>query len=197
MINTAGGRQVVVIAGPSGSGKNAIIGEILRKYANCSRLVTATTRAKRPNETDGVDYHFFSEERFDKELAAGNIPEHRFVPGLGTYYGTYIPDLDKQVAEGKIVFAQVDIEGARYLKQKYNAVTIFIMPESVGQFKMRLRARSPEWSKKELEERMNITEEELRVHAPQYDYRVVNADGMLPQTAEEIVAILKKEGYNL
>lgn len=197
MTNKAGGRQVVVIAGPSGSGKNVIIGEIMRKHLNCSRLVTATTRTKRPNETDGIDYHFFTQERFGKELTAGNIPEHRFVPGLGTYYGTYIPDLDTQVAEGKIVFAQVDIEGARYLKQKYNAVTIFIMPESIGQFKTRLRARSPEWSKKEFEERMQITEEELRVHAPQYDYRVINADGMLLQTAEKIVAILQKEGYNL
>ncbi len=197
MIQKAGGRQVVVIAGPSGSGKNAIISEIQRTYPHISRLVTATTRSKRPSEKDGVDYHFLTQEKFDSELSAGNIPEHRFVPGLGTYYGTYIPDLDKQIAEGKIVFAQVDIEGAKYLKKKYNAVTIFIMPESIGQFKMRLRSRSPEWSKKEFEERMHITENELRVHAPQYDYRVINADGMLPQTAEQIVAILKKEGYNL
>lgn len=197
MMDKTGARQVVVIAGPSGSGKNAIIGEIQKEYPNCSQLVTATTRAKRPGEVDGVDYHFLSQERFDRELSAGNIPEHRFVPGLNTYYGTYIPDLDKQVAEGKIVFAQVDIEGAKYLKKKYNAVTIFIMPESIGQFKMRLHARSPEWSQREFEERMQITEEELRVHAPQYDYRVTNADGMLTQTADEIVAILKKEGYNL
>lgn len=192
-----GERQVVVIAGPSGSGKNAVIDAILRICPNCSRLVTATTRLKRPNEQEGVDYYFLSQERFDEELKAGNIPEHRFVPGLNTYYGTYIPDLDKQIKEGKIVFAQVDIEGAKYLKEKYNAVTIFIMPESIEQFKMRLRARSPEWSKKEFEERMQITEEELKVHSPQYDYRVVNADGTLSKTAEDILAILRKEGYNL
>ena len=95
------------------------------------------------------------------------------------------------------MFAQVDIEGARFLKKKYNATTIFIMPESIGQFKSRLRARSPEWSKKEFDERMHITEDELRIHAPQYDYRVVNADGMLHKTAGDVVAILEKEGYNL
>ena len=190
-------KQVVVIAGPSGSGKNVIIEEIIRSYPNCARLVTATTRAKRPGEVDGVDYHFFSQERFDSELTSGNIPEHRFVPGLGTYYGTYIPDLEERVAQGKIVFAQVDIEGARLLKKKYGAVTIFIMPESIGQFKTRLRARSPEWSKKEFEERMRISEDELRLHAPQYDYRVVNADGALKNTVDEVIAILKKEGYNL
>ena len=196
-MDSSGARQVVVIAGPSGSGKNAIIGEVMKKYPNCTRLVTATTRTKRPNEVDGVDYHFLTQEKFDEELSAGNIPEHRFVPALGTYYGTYIPDLEKKIAEGKIVFAQVDIEGARYLKKRYNAATIFIMPESIGQFKMRLRARSPEWSKKEFEERMQITEQELRVHSPQYDYRVVNADGKLPETAAEVIAILQKEGYNL
>lgn len=190
-------RHVIVIAGPSGSGKNAIIGEIIRRYPNCVRLVTATTRVKRPGEEDGVDYHFFSQERFDHELSSGNIPEHRFVPGLGTYYGTYIPDLEQRIAQGKIVFAQVDIEGARLLKKKYGATTIFIMPESIGQFKIRLRARSPEWSKKEFEERMRITEQELRIHAPQYDYRVVNADGALEKTVDEVIAILKKEGYNL
>ena len=190
-------RQVVVIAGPSGSGKNAIIEEIMRRYPKCARLVTATTRAKRPGEEEGVDYHFFSEDRFHRELALHNIPEHRFVPGLGTYYGTYIPDLEKRIAQGKIVFAQVDIEGARLLKKKYNATTIFIMPESIGQFKIRLHARSPEWSKKEFEERMRITEKELRLHAPQYDYRVVNADGALQKTVDDVVAVLKKEGYNL
>ncbi|KKW05473.1 MAG: Guanylate kinase [Candidatus Kaiserbacteria bacterium GW2011_GWC2_49_12] len=173
-------RQVVVIAGPSGSGKNVLIAEIVRRHPNCTRLVTVTTRAKRPGEQEGKDYHFFSQERFDKERASGNIPEHRFVPGLGTYYGTYL-----------------DIEGARLLKKRYDATTIFIMPESIGQFKKRLRARSPEWSHEEFEERMRITEEELRVHAPQYDYRVMNADGMLGETADDVVAILRKEGYTL
>lgn len=190
-------KQVVVLAGPSGSGKNVIIAEVIRRYQNCVRMVTATTRAKRPGEEDGIDYYFFTQERFDEERRVGNIPEYRFVPALGTYYGTYLPDLEKKLAEGKIVFAQVDIEGARLLKKKYDATTIFIMPESIGQFKTRLRARSPEWSHKELEERMRITEEELRVHAPQYDHRIVNADGMLPKTVDDVVAILRKEGYNL
>lgn len=191
------GKQVVVIAGPSGSGKNAVIGEIVKQHPNCVRLVTATTRMLRPGEQEGVDYYFMSLEKFDEELAAGHIPEHRFVPALNTYYGTYLPDLDKRMQEGKTVFAQVDIEGARLLKEKYNATTIFIMPESLEQFRGRLRARNPEWSQKEFEARMKITEEEVRVHAPQYDYRIVNADGKLQETAAEVVEILSKEGYNL
>ncbi len=190
-------KQVVVIAGPSGSGKNAIISQILKRYPNCVRLVTSTTRAMRPGEVDGIDYHFFSPERFDEELGKGNIPEHRFVPSLGTYYGIFIPDLDRRLQEGHVVFAQVDIEGARLLKERYGATSIFIMPESLEQFRGRLRVRNPEWSQKEFDERMRITEEELRVHAPQYDYRVVNADGSLLETVDHVIEIMRKEGYTL
>lgn len=191
-------KQVVVIAGPSGSGKNAIISAIMeRNPGKCARLVTATTRLPRPGEQDGVDYLFFSQDRFDAELAAGNIPEHRYVPALGTYYGVYIPELERHMAQGEIVFAQVDIEGARYLKERYGATTIFIMPESLEQFRGRLRARNPEWSQKEFDERMKITQEELRVHAPQYDYRVINADGALAETTEQVLEIMRKEGYTI
>ncbi|TSC63246.1 MAG: guanylate kinase [Parcubacteria group bacterium Athens0416_74] len=190
-------KQVIVIAGPSGSGKNAIISRILERYHNGVRLVTATTRVMRPGEVDGVDYHFFTQERFDQELSAGHIPEHRFVPALGTYYGIYTPDLDKHIKAGKIVYAQVDIEGARLLKERYGATTIFIMPESIEQFRGRLRSRNPEWSQKELDARMKITENELRVHAPEYDYRVVNADGKLSETIDDVIEIMRKEGYTL
>ncbi len=188
-------KQVVVIAGPSGSGKNAVIGAILKHGHNFVRLVTATTRAMRPGEQEGVDYYFFSQEQFDTELGAGNIPEHRFVPDLNTYYGIYLPDLEKKIQAGKTVFAQVDIEGARLLKERFNATTIFIMPESLEQFRARLRVRNPEWSQKEFDARMRITEEEMRVHAPQYDYRVINADGKLEETASEVMDIMRKEGY--
>jgi guanylate kinase len=196
-MDAVSGKQVVVLAGPSGSGKNTIISKIMQRYRNCVRLVTATTREMRPGEQEGIDYYFFSQERFDQELNSGTIPEHRFVPALNTYYGIYIPDLEKKMNEGKIIFAQVDIEGARLLKERYKATTIFIMPESLEQFRGRLHTRNPEWSEREFEARMKITEEEMRVHAPQYDYRIVNADGMLDQTAQEVVEIMQKEGYNL
>ncbi len=191
------GKQVLVIAGPSGSGKNAIISRVMEQFPKCERLVTATTRRPRPGEIDGVDYYFFSQERFDEEMSNGNIPEHRYVPALETYYGIYIPDLEKRIKDGHIVFAQVDIEGARLLKERYDATTIFIMPESIEQFRGRLRARNPEWSQKEFDERMRITENELRVHAPQYDYRIINADGSLGETVEQVIDIMRREGYEL
>jgi len=190
-------KQVIVLAGPSGSGKNAVIKEIQKQHPNVVRLITATTRLPRPGEVNGVDYHFMSQEQFDAAMSEGKIPEHRFVPELNTYYGTYLPDLEQKIKAGKIVFAQVDIEGARLMKEKYNATTIFIMPESIEQFKGRLRVRNPEWSQKEFDARMKITEAEIHQHSPQYDYRVINADGALPETVAQVLDIMHKEGYNL
>jgi len=190
-------KQVVVIAGPSGSGKDSVVRGIMARNKNCALLVTATTRLPRPGEQSGVNYYFFSMDDFDKEMATGNILEHRYVPHLDTHYGIYKPDLEKKMGGGGVVFAVVDVIGARFLKQNYNATTIFIMPESIEQFRGRLRTRNPEWSERELEARMKIAEEEIRVHSPEYDHRVINADGMLPETVNKVVEILQKEGYNL
>ena len=190
-------RQVVVIAGPSGSGKNAVIGEILKRYSNCARLITATTRVPREGERDGVDYHFISVKEFKQGLADGSIPEHRFVPALGTYYGIYLPNLKKQLTTGHVVFAQVDIIGARLLKKRYGATTLFIMPVSLEEFERRIRARNPNLSEKEFLARMSIAKTEMKEHSSEYDYRVVNADGKLEKAVDEVVAILEKEGYTL
>jgi len=192
-----GEKKIVVIAGPSGSGKNAIIDEILARYPRCVRLVTATTRKPRPGEVDGVDYHFLSEQKFERGMARGDIPEHRFVKALNTYYGIYLPDLEEKIKTYAVVFAQVDIIGARLLKERYGASTIFIMPENIEQFGARLRARNPEMSDREFDTRMDIAQKELQEHAPEYDYRVTNADGELDKAVEDVVGILKKEGYNL
>jgi len=130
-------------------------------------------------------------------MARGDIPEHRFVKTLNTYYGIYLPDLEGKMKTHAVVFAQVDIIGARLLKERYGATTIFIMPENIEQFGARLRARNPEMSDREFDTRMDIAQKELHEHAPEYDYRVTNADGQLLQAADEVVEILQREGYTL
>lgn len=190
-------KQVVVISGPSGSGKNTIIHALMSRFQNTALLVTATTRQMRPGEQEGVGHYFFSMERFDQEMMQGNILEHRYVPALDTHYGIYKPDIDAKITSGKVIFTDVDIIGARFLKQNFNATTIFIMPESIEQFRGRLKVRNPEWSEKEFDARMHIAEKEIREYSPEYDYRVVNADGSLPETIEKVVEILQKEGYSL
>jgi guanylate kinase len=191
-------KKVVVLAGPSGSGKNAVINEIKRRYPQTVKLVTATTRTARMDEEDGKDYYFFSPERFDEEISAGNIKGERFVTLFGgTHYGIYLPDLQRSLSTASIVLAPVDLTGALWLKENHSATTIFIMPESIEEYRTRIHARNPEMSVRELDMRMHITDTELRTHAPQYDYRIVNGNGMLQETTDQVVEILRKEGYNL
>jgi len=193
-----GQKKVVVIAGPSGSGKNTVIGKIKERYPHSVTLVTATTRSPRLGERDGIDYYFMPIERFDAESMRGHIAGKRYVPLFGgVHYGIYIPDLTEKIKKAPVVFAAVDIEGARWLKQKYGALTIFLTPESFEQYRTRIRARSPDMLPHEFDMRMKIADTELRVHATQYDYRVPSPDGGLTETVESIIEIIKKEGYTL
>ncbi|MBM3260924.1 guanylate kinase [Candidatus Kaiserbacteria bacterium] len=190
-------KQVVVIAGPSGSGKNAVIDEIIKICPRCERLVTATTRAPRVGEINGVDYHFLKRDEFDRALASGDILEHRYVSSLDTHYGVYKPDLESRLTLGQVVFAHLDIIGARYLKEHYNATTIFIMPDSLEILESRVRGRNHDMPEEEVQKRMAIARTEVTEHAPKYDYRVLNINGKLDQTIAQVVEILKKEGYDL
>lgn len=191
-------KKVAVIAGPSGSGKNTVIRQIMQWYPKAAKLVTATTRVRRPDEQEGVDYYFFDIQRFDSEESQGHIQGKRYLNLFGgIHYGIFTPDLEQKLQSASVVFAPVDITGAQWLKQQYDATTIFIVPESLSEYRMRIHARNPEMPQKELEERMKIAEREVNIDAAQYDYRVVNTGGMLMQTTDQIVEILQKEGYNL
>lgn len=190
--------RIVVIAGPSGSGKNTVISRILPRIPNATRTVTATTRMPRAGEVQGQDYYFMPIEDFDRESAQGNIVGKRFVPLFGgVHYGIYVPDLEQRLQSAEVVFAPVDLTGMQWLKSHFPTTSIFIMPESIDEFRGRLRTRNPEWTDAEYQIRLKIMDDELRVHAPQYDYRVVNAGGMLEGTVEQVVEILRKEGYSL
>ncbi len=189
-------KKVVVIAGPSGSGKNTVMKSIKQRFPSVQILTTATTRPARPGEIEGEDYFFWTIDRFD--AAGSEIDGKRFVPLFGgVHYGIYVPNLKKKMAEGSVVLASVDITGAQWLKQHYGALTIFLVPESLEAYKTRIRARSPEMSPQEFDMRMNIAERELHADAPLYDYRVLAANGGLPEAVEQILEILKKEGYTL
>lgn len=190
-------KQVVVIAGPAGSGKDSIIRNILARFPHGTAFgLNATTRAPRPGEQHSVNYFFLSNEEFLKELANGHIPEHYHRLETDTYYGLYKPDLDKKIAEDKIVFFQIQIIGAKYLKEQYGATTFFIMPPSPDAFEKRIRSRAP-MSDHEWQERLAFTKREIEEEAPWYDYRITNEDGKLDEAVDSVVAILKKEGYTL
>jgi guanylate kinase len=186
--------RVVVIAGPSGSGKDTVVREVMKRVPGSTLTVTATTRAPRPGEVDGVNYHFMDNARFKKEMEQGNILEHYYRDATDTYYGTYKPDIEARLARGELVFCVIQIVGAKYMKEHYDALTIFIEPKSIEEFEARIRARAP-MTDAEWQERKEFTERELAVEAPWYDYRVVNADGELNVAVDSVVEILKKEKY--
>jgi guanylate kinase len=190
------GRQVIVIAGPAGSGKNAIL-EGLLEYRNCARLVTATTRQPRPGEVDGRDYHFLSKQEFLDAIERHEVIEYNYRVGLDTYYGTLRDELEVQIAQGKTVLAQLQIVGADYLKQHYDALTVFIMPESLDILEKRMRQRDHNLTDAEVSERLEIARQEMEEDAPQYDMIIENPDGRLRETIDRVVEIVRKEGYNL
>lgn len=190
-------KQVAVIAGPSGGGKNSILDALVERYPSCTRLVTATTRAPRHGEQNGVDYHFLSTSEFMQALSEGNILEHRDVVALGTHYGVYKPDIDAKMAEGKIVLAHLDIVGARRLKELYDATTVFVMPDSPDVLEHRIRSRNPDMDDAEVMERLAIGKREMETDVKEYDYTVVNAQGKLNKAVEEVARILTEAGYDL
>ncbi|MBU6310657.1 hypothetical protein KGO06_01855 [Patescibacteria group bacterium] len=189
-------KNVFAIAGPTGSGKDSIIRGLIARYPRIVFAVNATTRSPRPQEESGVNYYFLSREDFLTRVDEGQIPEHYHRADTDTYYGLYKPDLDAKLRDGKIVAFQIQIVGARYLKEQYGATTFFIMPGSLDAFEHRVRARSA-MTEAEWEERLAFTRREIADEAPWYDYRIVNEEGRLNAAIEEVVAILKKEGYVL
>lgn len=190
-------KKVLIIAGPTGSGESTISKEIIKRFPIFTRLVTATTRKPRLNEENGVDYYFLTPDEFKKELTAGNILEHTFVPGRDVYYGTYKPDLDKKLHEGFSIIVNPDVVGAKYYKEHYGAATIFVKTESIGVLETRLKKREPNMSDEELKIRLEAAQYEIDNEEKFYDYVVVNRDGELEDTVGEVVEILKNEDYNL
>ncbi len=190
-------KQVLVIAGPTGSGESTITKEIIKKFPIFTRLVTATTREPRLNEKDKEDYYFFSEENFKKEVTKGNIIEHTFVPGRSVYYGTFKPDLDDKLSQGHNIIVNPDVVGARFYKEHYNATTIFVKTKSIDILKERLVKRDPSISKEELARRLEAAKYELDNEESFYDYLIVNSDGALDEAIYEVTEVLEKENYKL
>lgn len=190
-------RQVVVIAGPTGSGESTITKEILNRFPSTVRLVTATTRPPRSGEEPNRDYYFFTEEEFKDKEARGEILESTYNEARGVHYGTYAPDLKEKLEAGKIIIVNPDIVGAKYYKEHNNAATIFIKTDSVDILMDRIRARNPEMSEEELVLRRQNAEAEIRDEQSFYDYTVLNRNGALDDAINEVVGILKAEGYNL
>ena len=184
---------LVVVSGPAGSGKGTVLGELLRD-GGYRFSVSATTRAPRAGEVDGVNYHFLTREEFERRIAAGEMLE--YTEYCGNFYGTPKKEAEEVLASGKNLILEIEVEGARNVKARYpDAVLILLLPPSFATQEARLRGRGTETEEKILA-RLSRTKEEL-LEAEHYDYVVYNHDGADRAAAEEIRAILTAERASL
>ncbi len=190
-------RNILVISGPTGVGESTVTKEIIKKYPIFQRLVTATTRKPRLKERDKRDYYFFSKNKFLTEIKKGNIVEYTYIKKRDTYYGTYEPILKKKINEKINLIVNPDLVGAKYYQKNYNAITIFLLPDSIADLKRRLLKREPNMQKEELNKRLEYAKYELENEAEFYDYKIYNQYGKLEKTIEEIIKIIKRRGYRL
>lgn len=165
---------LIVVSGPSGSGKSTLDNLILEKRNNIVMSISDTTRKIRGKEVDGVDYNFITTEQFEENIKNNKYLEYASVY-TGTYYGTPEEFVNKKLASGIDVILEIDIEGAKKIKEKRSdAIFIFIMPPSMKVLKERLVSRKTE-TKEQVIERFKTAYKEIN-EFNKYNYVIVNDD---------------------
>jgi len=179
---------LIVLSGPSGSGKDSLLQQVLANGEQIALSISATTRQPREGEIDGVHYHFTTHAEFEQKLANGAILEHTVYNGQ--YYGTPKDAVDFWLNSGKTVVLEIEVEGAANIATQYpDCVRVFLVPPSLAVLRQRLidrRTNTP----KDIERRINIAKQEL-THAPGFDYIIRNC--VLTNAATDFQAIIRAE----
>jgi len=163
--------RVFVITGPSGVGKGTLIRGLMERLPQLELSVSATTRAPRPGEQDGVDYHFLSREEFDGKVAAGDFVEHAAYAGRS--YGTLRSELERRLREGTPVVLEIEVQGARQVRAAMpEAVQVFIAPPDLHALRTRLVGRGTD-DQDEVARRLEVATQELTAW-PEFAHVVTN-----------------------
>jgi guanylate kinase len=179
---------LIVISGPSGVGKTTVARELCRR-PGFVKVTTATTRAPRPKEADGKDYHFLTRERFEEGIGKGEFLEHATI--FGNLYGTPKKSIEDAVAAGKRVVVDIDSQGAKSVRALgVPAVLIFIAPPSLEELRRRLTDRKTD-APEAIERRLRAAESEI---AESRVYDVVVTNRTVEQTVADIEEALRKRG---
>jgi guanylate kinase len=165
---------LLVISGPSGAGKSSIVRELLKQIPNAAFSVSTTTRQKREDEVDGVNYHFTDKKSFQKDIDEGAFLEWANVHG--NFYGTSLKQIAKLLDEGKLVILDIDVQGYMILKEKLERFTtaVFLTTKSREDLKTRLLLRQSD-SEEAIEQRLENAFEEM-AYINRYEYLVINDD---------------------
>jgi len=179
--------KLVVISGPSGSGKGTVIKELFNlneyKYS-----VSATTRSPRIGEKNGLDYYFLTTEEFLKKISDGDMLE--YVEIFGNYYGTLKEPVEKMLNEQYNVILEIEVDGALNIKEKFpETIMIFLTPPTYSELEKRLRRRGTE-SEEIINKRLEKAKEEIN-NIYKYDYLVLNDFNMYKQAAIDINCIVE------
>lgn len=184
-----------VVSGPSGAGKTSVIARAMAELAGLRFSVSYTTRPRRDQEVDGVDYIFVGRPEFERRIASGDFVEH--VSYLGDLYGTSRSQIDHAVAEGFDVILNIDVEGAKRIRATglgdHHVVYVFLVPSSLDLLEERLRARGSE-SDEQIAERVAVAKREMKA-LDVFEYQVVNDD--LTTAVGELGAIITAERIRL
>lgn len=180
---------LIVVSGPAGSGKGTVNAHLL-KSGDFVYSVSATTRAPRPGEVDGINYHFISKDEFLARIERGDMLE--YTEYCGNFYGTPKKEAEEVLASGKNLILEIEVEGAQNVKKKYpDAVLVLLLPPSFSVQEARLRGRGTETEEK-IRLRLERAKEEI-TFADVYDYVVYNRDGLDLDAANQIRAIATAE----
>ena len=181
---------LVLLSGPSGVGKDSLLAALRERRPDAHNAVTATTRAPREGERNGVDYHFCSEPDFLRLLGEGAFLEHASV--YGRFYGVPKAPIVAALTEGRDVLMRVDVQGAATIRALVpDAITVFLLMDSFDELEARLRARSSD-GEADLQRRIATARAEMD-RLPDFDYAVANREGRLDETVDALLAIMRAE----
>jgi guanylate kinase len=188
------GPLIIVISGPSGVGKDAVLQLMRQRKLPLHFVVTMTSRPMRENEREGVDYFFVSCEQFEQMIARGEMLEHARV--YKDYKGIPRSQVEEALASGKDVILRLDVQGAARIRDLYpEAILIFLIPSSQEEWLQRLNERKSE-SQESLKLRVETARMEIE-RIPEFDYLVVNSEGQLEQTVDAIESIIIGEHHRV
>ena len=182
--------RLVIISGPSGVGKTTVLKTLFQRCPlPLQESVSATTRPKRPGETEGVSYFYLTPEEFQQRQKRGEFLESTEVFGRGHWYGTLREPVATGLNEGKWIVLEIDVEGAAKVLAVYpDAISVFIHPGSLEELERRLRGRGTE-SEDSLARRLEVARQELQA-SQNYKHIVVNLT--VEQTADDICTLLQQ-----
>lgn len=173
---------LIIVSGPSGSGKSTLIRRVIPKFGGRLRhSISATTRGPREGERDGIEYHFWSRDRFERAIATGEFLEFATVFGKD-YYGTPRSEVDPFRKNGVGVILDIDVQGAAQLRRSCSDGVFVFVETPPGEYERRLRERGTE-SEDAIARRLEVARQELK-HATDFDLRILNDD--VDRAADEL-----------